>query len=82
MENHESDEKPVALGSELNGGLGPGLAVANIAPARMRSNMPITFRLAKRKNGEIVLQGGFHWQEGWNKAGIDWEDLPTVELDA
>lgn len=42
-----------------------------------RSTSPVEYRLIKKKTGELVLQGAFRWQEGWNKSGINWEDLPT-----
>lgn len=47
--------------------------------SRMESIHPITYRLAKRA-GEMVLQGGFQWAEG-ESGGIEWRDMPTVNLD-
>jgi hypothetical protein len=78
-EDQESHKAPEAA-SGLNDGLGESVLIF-ATPVRTRSNTPVTFRLAKHKDGTLVLQGGFHWQEGWSAHGIDWEDLPTLGLD-
>lgn len=41
---------------------------------------PTAWRLARR-NGELILQAGSIWTQGSN-SGIEWNDLPTVELDS
>lgn len=50
----------------------------NIQPATIRENWPSNFRLCKKKNGDLVLQGAFKWQRGWSEGGYDWKDLETV----
>lgn len=53
---------------------------AIIAPARTESTAPNAYRLAKKANGELMLQGAYMWQEGWSNYGHEWRDIPTVEL--
>jgi len=50
-----------------------------IAPARVESGDPVAYRLARR-NGELILQGAYHWQQG-SSGGHEWRDIPIVELD-
>ena len=51
-----------------------------IVPACYRLTQPAsTWRLAVR-NGELILQAGSIWTHG-KDAGIEWADLPTVDLD-
>jgi hypothetical protein len=45
----------------------------------MESIHPISYRLGRRA-GEMVLQGAFQWAEG-GKGGVEWRDMPTVDLD-
>ena len=33
-----------------------------------------------RRNGELVLQAGSIWHQG-KESGIEWNDVPTVDLD-
>jgi len=42
---------------------------------------PDSYRLAKKPNGEIVLQGAFLWTEG-RDSGYDWREIPIVDLAA
>ncbi|WMC09564.1 hypothetical protein PU634_10590 [Oceanimonas pelagia] len=51
-----------------------------IKPARIYNNMPSTFRLALYPDGRKVIQGGYVWSEGF-QSGIEWKDLPVVEVD-
>lgn len=45
-------------------------------------NTPDNFRLAKKSNGEMTLQGRFPWQcTSCGMGGEDWRNLQTVELD-
>ena len=48
-------------------------------PSCVKSTMPAQYRLAKKPDNTLVLQGLFTWQKGLLK-GAEWEDLPTVEL--
>jgi len=44
------------------------------------SSNALAYRLAKKPDGTLVLQGAFQW---WSeeRAGIEWGDIPTVEVD-
>jgi hypothetical protein len=65
--------------------LEPGAVIAAagdftlVGEVRTGSNMPTQYRLARKPDGELVLQGGFSWWCG-NESGVEWRDLPTVEL--
>lgn len=50
-----------------------------VTPARVESNDPTAYRLARR-NGELILQGAYRWQQG-SMGGFEWRDIPIVELD-
>ena len=41
---------------------------------------PTSWRLARR-NGELILQACSCWTQG-SEAGFEWNDVPTVDLDA
>lgn len=56
------------------------LSVNRIVPARIESLVPESFRLARKPDGELVLQGCFVWREGFERHGHEWRDLPTVIL--
>lgn len=43
------------------------------------SSSPTAWRLGRR-NGELVLQAGSIWCQG-TEGGIEWSDVPTVDLD-
>ena len=49
-------------------------------PIRIERKIPEHYRLAKRLNGEIILQGAYFWQEG-NNYGHTWRDIETVNLE-
>ena len=62
---------------------GQPYTISNLTAAVVRSNIPVTFRLAKKPSGELVLHGGFQCQHGvWGETWIEWEELPTIELPA
>lgn len=50
------------------------------SPLAVKSSTPVKYRLARRKDGTIVLQGCFQISSP-HGCEIEWEDLPTVELD-
>jgi hypothetical protein len=52
--------------------------LSQIGPSRV-ANSPTAWRLARR-NGELILQAGSIWTQG-REFGIEWNDLPTVDLD-
>lgn len=43
------------------------------------THSPTAWRLARR-NGELILQAGSLWVLG-RESGIEWNDVPTVNLD-
>ena len=83
--NNTKHDPAVGL-SDSNAGLGVTgtltgvFGVAFIAPVRTESLTPSTYRLAKKPDGVIVLQGAVIWQEGFNRHGHEWRDIPTVDL--
>ena len=52
---------------------------SNIVPARVNHTLPISYRLAEKSAGVLVLQGEYVWTEGL-KYGSEWRDIPTVKL--
>lgn len=40
---------------------------------------PSQYRLVKKADGTLVLQGAYMWQEGSWKTGLEWRDIPTIE---
>lgn len=50
----------------------------DIGAARIEDRTPKNFRLCKKKDGTLVLQGCFTWTEGTTH-GHEWRDLDTVE---
>lgn len=53
--------------------------MANIAAARTEKTSPDGYRLAKKPDGTLVLQGAYFWQEGWSAHGYVWRDITTVD---
>jgi hypothetical protein len=39
---------------------------------------PDAYRLARKPDGALILQGAFLWQQG-GYYGYEWRDIPTVE---
>ena len=46
---------------------------------RTESMSPVGYRLARKPNGEVVLQGAYEWGQG-SYGGYEWRDIETVEL--
>lgn len=42
---------------------------------------PSAYRLAKKPDGTLVLQGAFRWSEG-KCGGLEWREIPTIELES
>lgn len=53
---------------------------STMGPLRTQSPVPTNYRLARRPNGELILQGAYFWQQGQDY-GHEWRNIPTVELD-
>ena len=49
-----------------------------IGPGRVENPTPSDYRLAKKPDGTLVLQGAHFWQQG-QYSGYEWRDIPTVE---
>lgn len=62
---------------QLDGGM--GMLVFKTVASRMESREPSSYRLARKPNGDVVLQGAYRWTEG-QMHGHTWRDIPTVEL--
>lgn len=50
----------------------------SVGAARTEELMPSGFRLCRKKNGELVLQGCFKLSQG-SCGGFEWRDLPTID---
>ena len=46
--------------------------------ARIENQTPTNYRLARKPNGELVLQSAYQWQQG-RDYGHTWRDIQTVE---
>ena len=44
------------------------------------SSNPLGYRLAKKPDGTLILQCAYQW---WTEkdSGIEWEEIPTVEVE-
>ena len=47
--------------------------------SRFESIKPSDYRLAKKLDGTLILQGYYAWQEGTLNGG-DWKEIPTVYI--
>lgn len=51
---------------------------------RTGSGTPSLYRLGRKRDGTLVLQGGFEWRDVVNHcitdAAYEWRDIETVEL--
>jgi len=54
------------------------LGISGVVAARVENMKPELYRLCRKKNGALVRQGCFTWQEGTTH-GHEWRDLQTVE---
>lgn len=53
----------------------------SLLPTRIESDTARAFRLAKYPDGTVMLQGAYAWSSGM-KAGIEWRDMPVIDVDA
>lgn len=51
-------------------------AILNVAAMRVSSSVPSAYRLIKKLDGTLVLQGAYQWSQGI-AGGHDWKDIPT-----
>ena len=54
-----------------------GFTIATSKAVRTESNTPIAYRLMKKRDGTLVLQGAYQWFEGFSMSGIEWRDITT-----
>ena len=47
-------------------------------PGRTVTPMPTDWRLARKADGELILQAGYYWIQG-NEHGVEWRDRETVD---
>jgi len=71
-----TDDKP-RFTSKLT--LPAGIMLTQVKAAR-DNRPPTAWRLARR-NGELILQAGHVWTQGNDEYGVEWNDVPTVNLD-
>lgn len=60
--------------------IGTDFTMSTITAARVESSVPVQYRLARR-NGNLILQGCYQWQQGFDSSGFEWRDIPTLDLD-
>lgn len=84
----QAQDKTSAAGGQPDSTVGLGITgtltgpftMAITAPTRIEKTTPDAYRLVKKPDGTVVLQGAYMWHEGWNNYGHEWRDIPTVEL--
>jgi hypothetical protein len=58
--------------------------IATIGAARVENFNPVAYRLARYRTAEgnvhLKLQGAYRWTQG-DSSGLEWRDIPTVDLD-
>ena len=54
---------------------------SSIAAVRSEESAPRYYRQVQYPDGRIVMQGAYHWFEGW-RSGVVWRDMPVVLVDA
>lgn len=59
--------------------LGSNELDTNSNAVRVEKLSPDGYRLARKPNGELILQGAYMWQQG-RDYGHEWCDIPTVDL--
>lgn len=52
----------------------------DVAPARIESEYPNAFRMARYPDGCVRVQGMYAWCQG-SEGGVFWKDIPCVEVD-
>jgi hypothetical protein len=52
----------------------------SIGSCKIEATTPSSYRLAYTLEGEMVLQGAFHWTQGFAMGGFVWKTIPTELL--
>lgn len=53
------------------------LPIGKVTAARTEHHAPAAYRLLQKKDGTLVLQGAYYWNQG-ARYGHEWRDIPTV----
>lgn len=56
-----------------------GVYTSQISAARLENPLPVMYRLGKKPDGSLVLQGYVTWQQGWKVDG-EWRTIPIVDI--
>lgn len=83
MRTDMSDEKPQEVVIDVGSyfiDTSSSCTIGTFQAPRVESGSPDGYRLARKGNGTLILQGAYSWREGWSKSGHTWRDIPTVEL--
>ncbi len=56
------------------------MAMSGGSSGRFEDPNPKFYRLARKKDGSIILQGAYVWHGG-NGYGHEWREIPIVELE-
>lgn len=73
-----SDDKPDSTAASASDVMAGTISITE--PPRTENLTPTAYRLAKKSDGTLVLQGAYMWREGWSSHGYEWRDIPTVDL--
>jgi hypothetical protein len=55
-------------------------SIGTIGSCKTEAATPSSYRLAYTPEGEMVLQGAFHWTQGFAMGGFVWKTIPTELL--
>ena len=53
---------------------------SNNDAVKVEQNIPTAYRLARKKDGTIVLQGAYQWSQGL-QGGFEWREVQMVDFD-
>jgi len=56
-------------------------SVESITAARIEAKYPTTVRLVVYPDGREVMQGAYHWTQGFD-GGITWRDMLPITVDS
>ena len=60
--------------------LGTGVFTGFAGPIRIESKSPAEYRLARKPDGTLILQGAYMWHDGYN-SGHEWREIPIVDIE-
>ena len=68
--------------NKTESGILTGTITGTIVATRIQSTQPTGFRVGQYPDGSKRVQGAYVWQEGWDRGGVEWRDLPVVLVGA